>query len=126
MAIKIKPDYAEAHNNLGGALVAEGKNEEAISHFKMAIKIKPDYARLYNNLGNALLAEQKTEEAISQYKMAINLKPDYAKAYHNLGVSYILNGRLRKRFLITRRLLSSSLTTPRRITTLGLFCFMRK
>jgi len=44
MAIKIKPDYALPHNNLGNALVAEGKNEEAISHYKMAIKIKPDFA----------------------------------------------------------------------------------
>ena len=56
MAIKIKPDFAEAYSNLGIALVAEGKNEEAISHYKMAIKIKPDYADAYNNLGAVLFA----------------------------------------------------------------------
>ena len=44
-----------AHNNLGIALVAEGKNEEAISHYKMAIKLNPDYALAHNNLGNALV-----------------------------------------------------------------------
>ena len=51
MAIKLKPDYALAHNNLGNALFAEGKIEEAISHYKMAIKLKPDYALAHNNLG---------------------------------------------------------------------------
>jgi len=72
------PNFAAAHNNLGNALVAEGKNEEAISHYKMAIKIKPDYANAHYNLGIALVAEGKNEEAISHYKMAIKLNPDYA------------------------------------------------
>jgi len=79
------PGFSVVHNNLGNALVAEGKNEEAISHYKMAIKIKPDYAEAHYNLGIALVAEGKNEEAISHYKMAIKIKPDYAKAYSNLG-----------------------------------------
>ena len=84
MAIKLKPHYTNAHNNaaghynLGLALVAEGKNEEAISHYKMAIKIKPDFAKAYSNLGIILSAERKIEEAISHYKMAIKLKPAFA------------------------------------------------
>jgi len=44
MAIKLNPDFAAAHNNLGIALVAEGKNKEAISHHKMAIKLNPGHA----------------------------------------------------------------------------------
>ena len=54
MAIKLKPDFAEAYSNLGIALVIEGKNEEAISHYKMAIKLKPDYATAQKNLETAL------------------------------------------------------------------------
>jgi len=79
------PNFASIHNNLGIALVAEGKNEEAISHYKMAIKIKPDYAEAHYKLGNNLSAEGKNEEAISHYKMAIKIKPDYAEAHNNLG-----------------------------------------
>ena len=85
MAIKINPDYANAHSNLGNALGKEGKFSEAISHHKMAIKINPDYVPAYNNLGLVLGAEGKTEEAISYYKMAIQINPDYAQAYNNLG-----------------------------------------
>jgi len=79
------PGFSVAHNNLGNALVAEGKNEEAISHYKMAIRLNPDYADAHNNLGNALSAERKIEEAIYHYKMAIELKPDYTEAHYNLG-----------------------------------------
>jgi len=79
------PGFSVVHNNLGSALVAEGKNEEAISHYKMAIKIKPDYALPHGNLGLALVTERKNEEAISHYKMAIKLNPDFADAYNNLG-----------------------------------------
>jgi protein O-GlcNAc transferase len=32
MAIKIKPDYAIAHNNLGNALVKKGEMKEVIDH----------------------------------------------------------------------------------------------
>ena len=38
------PDFAIAYNNLGMALRAERKTEEAISHYKKAIKLAPDYA----------------------------------------------------------------------------------
>jgi len=79
------PGSPVVHNNLGIALVAEGKNEEAISHYKMAIKLKPSHANAHNNLGNALSAERKIEEAISHYKMAIKIKPSHANAHNNLG-----------------------------------------
>ena len=81
---KTYPTFALAHNNLGIALVPEGKNEEAISHYKMAIKIKPDFALPNNKLANALSAELKIEEAISHYKMAIKINPDLAAAHNNL------------------------------------------
>jgi len=53
------PNFAIAHYNLGIALFAKQKNEEAISHYKMAIKINPDYALAHNNLGNALLKKRR-------------------------------------------------------------------
>jgi len=53
--------YADAHNNLGAALSAERKNEEAITHYKMAIKIKPDFAAAQKNLETALLRSEELE-----------------------------------------------------------------
>jgi len=87
------PNFAVVHNNLGIALFAKQKIEEAISHYKMAIKIKPDYADAHNNLGNALSSVGKTEEAISHYKMAIKINPDYADAHYNLGNALSAEGK---------------------------------
>ena len=50
-ALRIKPDYAEAHNNLGIALVQAGRMQEAIGHYEQALRIKPDYAEAHYNLG---------------------------------------------------------------------------
>jgi len=57
--IRLKPDDAEAHNNMGYAL---GKTSAGLTRlwlFKRAIELKPDYARrianlgwAYNNVGN--------------------------------------------------------------------------
>ena len=41
-AISLKPDFAEAFYNVGGALHVQGKFEEAIEAYKKAISIKPE------------------------------------------------------------------------------------
>jgi len=81
---KTYPTFGQAHYILGMALVAEGKNEEAISHYKMAIKLKPDFAEAYNNLGAVLLNANMTEEAIDYFKEAIRIRPGFAAAQKNL------------------------------------------
>ena len=44
-AIKSKPNYADAHINLGIAFKSLKKNEQALSCFEKAIKIQPEYIR---------------------------------------------------------------------------------
>ena len=84
---KVYPNFALAHANLGSALSAERKTEDAIFHFTKAIKLEPNFTLAHNNLGNALSDAGKTEEAISHYKLAIKLKPGYAAAHNNLGIA---------------------------------------
>ena len=49
-ALAIKPDYAEAYNNMGDALKEQGKLEEAIEAYNKALAIKPDYAEAHRHL----------------------------------------------------------------------------
>ena len=44
-ALEIKPDYADAHYNLGNALAGRGRFEEAIAHYRKALEIRPDSRR---------------------------------------------------------------------------------
>ena len=61
MAIKIKPDDADAYNNLGVALFGEKMTEEAIDYFKEAIRIRPGFTAAKTNLETVLLQSEEHE-----------------------------------------------------------------
>jgi tetratricopeptide (TPR) repeat protein len=52
-AIKLKPDYAEAYNNIGSAYNAMNKFEEGVKACEAALKINPNYALAQGNLNYA-------------------------------------------------------------------------
>jgi Flp pilus assembly protein TadD len=53
-ALRLKPDYAEAHNNLGIAFYQQGHIREAVRQFQEALRLKPDYLEARSNLDCAL------------------------------------------------------------------------
>jgi tetratricopeptide (TPR) repeat protein len=87
-AIKINPNYADAHNYLGLAYSKKGMLDKAISEYKKAIKIKPDYALAHLNLGVVYDNKGMVDEAISEYKIAISINPDFAFAPYALGLAF--------------------------------------
>ena len=93
-AIAIKPDYAEAHYNLGNAHKEQGSLADAASSFQEATKVNPEFDQAHNNLGIALKELGKLEEAVASYLRATKIKPDYAEAHNNLGNTYKELGQL--------------------------------
>ena len=79
-AIGLNPNVAEAHSNLGNALMDLKRPAEALASYDKAIALKPDYAEAHNNRGIALRDLKRPEEALASYDKAIALKPDYAEA----------------------------------------------
>src|SRR2546425_149811 len=53
-AIRINPNYAEAHNSLGSAFQDQGKLDDAIVEYREAIRIDPNLAEPHYLLGEAL------------------------------------------------------------------------
>ena len=51
---RVKPDYAEAHNNLGLLWLNAGKRDAAAREFRAALRLKPDYQTAQYNLNLAL------------------------------------------------------------------------
>ncbi|OIO00612.1 MAG: hypothetical protein AUJ49_09530 [Desulfovibrionaceae bacterium CG1_02_65_16] len=84
-ALDIEPDYADAANNLGNVLSAQGRLAEAELCYHAALTAKPDYAEAANNLGVALHNLGRLAEAEAACRRAIALNPDYADAHGNLG-----------------------------------------
>ena len=85
-ALRLKPGYAEAHNNLGNALDAVGRTREAIGQYEEALRLEPNLAEAHYNLGRALgTMPGMSAEAVAQYEEALRLKPGYAEAHFGLG-----------------------------------------
>ena len=84
--LQLKPDFAEAHNNLGIAFWNQGMRDEAVVCYRRALQLKPNYAEAHNNLGVAIWEQGKRDEAVACYHRALQLKPDYANAHNNLGI----------------------------------------
>ena len=53
-AVRLKPNFAEAHNYLGTALLQAGKTQDAIEQYRQALWIRPDYVEAQVNLDRAL------------------------------------------------------------------------
>ncbi len=106
-ATELKPEYSEAYNNWGNALVelaktksgnkAEKLYKEACKKYDKAITYKQDYHEAYYNWGVALMelaeiksgneAEELYKEACKKYDKAITYKQDFYEAYYNWGVA---------------------------------------
>ncbi len=95
-ALRLNPDYADAHYNLGIVLLRAGRFQDAIGHFEQALQIKPDYAKAHNNLGIALCQLDRIQDAIGHFEQALRIKPDFAEAHYNLGVALERAGKLKE------------------------------
>ena len=80
-----------AQDNLGGALLLQGKPDEAYSHFQAAAEINPLDPMSRSNLGAYLQEHRHLAEAIEQYNRVISLTSDaglLAATYANRGAAY--------------------------------------
>ena len=84
-ALKLTPDYAEAHNNRGNALRGLKRFEDALDSYDRALTLRPDLAEVHNNRGNTLKELKRFEDALDSYDRALTLRPDLAEVHNNRG-----------------------------------------
>src|SRR5262249_54029929 len=87
-AIRLKNDFAEAHNNLGGGLLGKGQVDEAIAEFREAIRLDKGDTQAYFNLATALEMKQSWSEAIAAWTEVARLCPDDASVQN--GFAWLL------------------------------------
>ena len=85
-ALALKPDLAEANNDLGALLAQRGDLDAAIARFRAALASNAEYPDALNNLGYALLLTGRDQEARALYEKALALQPDFPEALNNLGL----------------------------------------
>jgi tetratricopeptide (TPR) repeat protein len=88
-AVKAKPDYVEAINNVGTVYYAKKSYRRAITWYSRALKLAPDDGRsasIHMNLGTALFARKQYDKATESYQTAMRLDPDVFEHHSSLGV----------------------------------------
>jgi len=79
MALRLKPDYAEAYYNRGTAKTLIAEHQVAIADFNEAIRLKPQFVEAYYNRGTAKLALNRREEARSDFQTALKLVEQHGR-----------------------------------------------
>jgi tetratricopeptide (TPR) repeat protein len=94
-ALRIEPDNAKAHNDLGTCLaLVPGRLQDAIGEYQEALKFNPDYLQAYNNLGTAFARTPgRLAEAIPEYEAALKIEPNSVVVKVNLALALVKLGR---------------------------------
>jgi tetratricopeptide (TPR) repeat protein len=84
--LEVTPGNWFIENNLGMALLAEGRTAEAIEHLREAARIRPRDPRLHWNLGLAYARARRQEEAVAAFREVLRLRPSWAEARSNFAI----------------------------------------
>jgi tetratricopeptide (TPR) repeat protein len=87
-ALSLKPDYAEAINNLGTIYYGEKKFHQAEKLYRRAVKLSPQAASIYANLGAVYFAEKKFSRGTEAFQTAFAIDPTVfaADSNHQIAV----------------------------------------
>lgn len=86
-AVKVRPDFALALNQLGYLEARSGQVAKAETSFRAAIAAAPQYAEAENNLGSLLSETGKETEAEACFRAALAANPRAVDAWINLAAT---------------------------------------
>lgn len=102
-ALAGRPDFADAHNNLGRLHHDLGRLALAESHYRIAICLAETVALYWFNLGVVVEDQGRHAEAIACYERALAVEPELADAHYNVARLYELTARHAGDELLLRR-----------------------
>lgn len=85
-AIVQSPRAAEFHGNLGNALLALKRPDEAEQAYRQAIALDQAYVEGHYNLGNVLRGKGEAAAARESFEAALGLQPDHVLCRNNLAM----------------------------------------
>jgi tetratricopeptide (TPR) repeat protein len=85
-ALKYKPNFPEAHEELGEVFLTLGKWDAALAQFRAAIRLQPAFSEAYCGIGLALKRKGDLDGALKAYRAALRLRPQDGEAHYQLGL----------------------------------------
>jgi len=93
-AIKTNDSFAEAHNNLGAALLTKGDTAEAVNSFILATEINSNFHDAFYNLGTAHRYNGDLVASEKAYTSAMKTASGSSASHNGLGLTLYLQGKL--------------------------------
>ena len=84
-ALRLRPRYADAQNNLGYALLQKGRLKDAEQHFQKAVELNAGMGQAHHNLALCLYSQGRVAEALARYETAIKTDPRQLSSINNLA-----------------------------------------
>jgi Flp pilus assembly protein TadD len=84
-ALRLAPDFYQAHNNLGGAYTKKGDLKSAEQELRRALQLNPNSAQADFNLGNVLYLTNRNAEAKKLLEEGLRHAPASAMGRYFLG-----------------------------------------
>ena len=91
-ALASTPDYPDALNNLGYALLLTGHDAEARALYEKALSLQPDFPEALNNLGLLFGRGGDMDRAERYFRDALARRPAYSEAANNLALVLVSKG----------------------------------
>ena len=117
-AVRIAPEYAKGHNNLGLLLKRKGQSALAREHFLKAGRLDASLYQPYQNLGELALSEGLPGDAALHFDMALQRAPNNEGVLTGLIQAWSLGGNLAR----AEDFLRGRLESPG--PTAALFCLL--
>jgi len=87
------PATAEDHFRKARAAQEQGRDSQAVHHYRQALLLDPRLTEAYLNLGNIYFFRHRAlEKALEMYTQVLKLDPNNEMAHNNLGVLFLRKG----------------------------------
>lgn len=128
--VSLEPAHDVGLYNLGVALAAEGRNEEAAARYRQVLALRPDHADARSNLdrldaarlereGNDLATRGDLLTAADRYRQAIALDPQRTHSQASLGMALATLGRVGEAWPVLREAIRLGTDDPAVPNALG-------
>jgi len=118
-ALQVKPDFAEAHCNLGNTYKLLGCTSEAEQSYRTALTHNPSLAEAMGNLGSVIYEKGDRSTAQSLFHRALEIRPELPDAWNHLGNLTRDNSEPEKAILYYQRALSLQPGHPHALNNMG-------
>ena len=118
-AIKLSPNYAEAHDAYAAFFSATGKKNEAIEEAEIAVDLDPLSWYFNANLGMYLLRAGRKDEAKERFRKILSIGTVHPHMHRMMGQAYLLDSKYDVGLAEIRKALDMSGNNPMILGGLG-------